>query len=77
MEANGTRFEAVGNRIVGSCGTVTVSDDRFHAVLGARILNGDASLREIVETILKEIDGPIPIEAWEPFVIRWERRNRV
>jgi hypothetical protein len=77
MQVVANNFEAVGNRIVGHCGTVTVTDDRFHAVLGAKMLNADESLQEIVETVLKELDGPIPIESWEPFLARWERRIKV
>ena len=70
-------FEAVGNKIVGSCGTVAVTEDRFHAVLGVDVLNSDVSLQEIVETIVREMDGPIPIEAWERFLHGWESRSRV
>ena len=64
-------FQAIENRVAGPSGTVTILEDRSQAALGARMLNADESLREIVEAILKEIDGPIPVDAWEAFLNRW------
>lgn len=43
-------FEAIGNRIVGPCGMVTITEYRVQAVFGAHMLNEDESLREIVDT---------------------------